>query len=384
MASKQKIVYFLGAGSSYSFGYPLTWQIMPDILDKIKKGVLFNSIPETIRNDKDAESEAELLGYIELVYPGLKDIDLDKDADRVPNITEVFSFVDHLCFYNTPHHPKMGESRLTAFRILLNRALAELLQFYEYNLDNGSDKFVKERSLKNKFITLLKNECNDKEISVITTNYDMVIDFAFIKEASEKLIDFGFPYRDHTKSDILYQPKEPKLKYYKLHGSLNWLSCSLCGRYYINPYESLVRQEFKEISNDGNNCICNKEIRLKTVLVAPSIVRDIRDSNILQIWNAALEAIRTADKLIMIGYSLPAEDLAIKSIILRGLNGRRYNKLPELEVVQFGEQAKPNYQNIFGSVFKEANYYNEGLEVYLKKKHPDLKAAESTITGSVG
>ena len=58
--------------------------------------------------------------------------------------------------------------------------------------------------------------------------------------------------------------------------------------------------------------------------------------------------------------------------------------MPELEVVQFGEQAKPNYQNIFGNVFKAANYYKDGLEAYLKKKHPDLKPAESNITKSVG
>ena len=180
------------------------------------------------------------------------------------------------------------------------------------------------------------------------------------------------------------QHDKPLLNYYKLHGSLNWLMCSLCGWYYINPFGSIVHQEFREEKDDSNICICNKEMRLKSVLVAPSIVRDIRDSNLLQIWKGALEAIRTADKIIMIGYSLPAEDLAIKSIILKGINGRAGNNMPQLEVVQFGEQAKPNYQNIFGNVFKAANYYKDGLEAYLKKKHPDLKTAESNMTKSVG
>jgi NAD-dependent SIR2 family protein deacetylase len=368
MPIKKNLVYFLGAGSSYSFGYPLTWKIMPDILDKIRKGALFNSIPGTVRNDKDAESEKELLEYIELVYPGLLDIDIDKDGSRVPNITEVFSFVDHLCFYNTPHHPKMDETRLTAFRILLNRALAELLQFYEYELGNNKAKYADEIAVKNKFVKLIRDQYNENNITIITTNYDMVIDFAFIDEAGYNKIDYGIPYRDIFMSNIVNQPDTPLLKYYKLHGSLNWLMCSLCGRYYINPYGSIVHQEFREEIDDNNICVCNKEMRLKSVLVAPSIVRDIRDSNLLQIWKAALESIRTADKLIMIGYSLPAEDLAIKSIILRGLNGRTGYKMPELEVVQFGLNAKPNYQNIFGKTLGEENYYDKGLAAYLDTK----------------
>jgi hypothetical protein len=98
-----------------------------------------------------------------------------------------------------------------------------------------------------------------------------------------------------------------------------------------------------------------------SVLVAPSLVRDIRDPNLLQIWKASLEAIRTADKLIFIGYSLPAEDLAIKSIIIRGLNGRSNKKL-EVDVVQLGTASRPNYENIFG---KKINFHSKGLEAYL-------------------
>ena len=36
-----KIVYFLGAGCSKKFGYPLTGDIMPEILEKLKAKNLF-------------------------------------------------------------------------------------------------------------------------------------------------------------------------------------------------------------------------------------------------------------------------------------------------------------------------------------------------------
>jgi hypothetical protein len=35
---------------------------------------------------------------------------------------------------------------------------------------------------------------------------------------------------------------------------------------------------------------CRRRICLRTIMVAPSMVRDIRDPNILQIWMSALEA----------------------------------------------------------------------------------------------
>lgn len=65
---------------------------------------------------------------------------------------------------------------------------------------------------------------------------------------------------------------------------------------------------------------------MRSVIIARSFVRDIQDANLLQIWKGALEAIRTADRLIFNEYFLPQEDLAIKSIIMRGVNGRAKNK----------------------------------------------------------
>ena len=140
--------------------------------------------------------------------------------------------------------------------------------------------------------------------------------------------------------------------------------CDLCGQYYINAEGSIVGLAFKEQISSQNTCICSNSLRLKSVLVAPSLVRDIRDSNLLQIWKASLEAIRTADKIIFIGYSLPAEDLAIKSIIIRGLNGRDQKKRLEVDVVQLGTDSKSNYENLFGP---KINFYAEGLEKYLNK-----------------
>ena len=75
--------------------------------------------------------------------------------------------------------------------------------------------------------------------------------------------------------------------------------------------------------------------RYRAVIVAPSLVRTIADANLLNIWMSALEALRRADQWIFAGYSLPSEDIAIRSILVRAYHGRGgVPRLPRVRVVQ--------------------------------------------------
>jgi hypothetical protein len=69
------------------------------------------------------------------------------------------------------------------------------------------------------------------------------------------------------------------------------------------------------------------------MIVAPSLVRSIRDANLLAIWQSALESLRTADRWIIAGYSLPPEDLAILSILLRAFRGNQRHRKLEIWVI---------------------------------------------------
>lgn len=353
----ENIVYFLGAGCSKNFGYPLTGDIMPEILRNLQLHDAFQ-LNAAGKTKKEEQSEKDLLRFIELLYPGLEGQNFLLKKNGIPSIIEVLSMVDHLCFYNIPPHPKLGEEKLRYFQYLLNRGVAELLMDYQ----NKEFTRPQERLLE-KFITPILEHQDESKVSIITTNYDLSIDEAFSEQMHHNELDYGIPYRtlDHQGA-LVMPPVKPLLRYYKLHGSLNWLKCELCGQYYIHPGGVTTYQAFREKIDHNNTCICNDWLKLKIVLVAPSLVRDIRDSNLLQIWKAAIEAIRTADRLIFVGYSLPGEDLAIKSVIMRGLNGRQRKKPLEVDVVQQSDRAKQNYINLFGKGIK---YYKGGLKDYL-------------------
>lgn len=359
----KNIVYFLGAGASKSFGYPVTSSIMPEIIKLLRQKDLFQI--GTKKTALERKQEKDLLRYLELLYPGLRSLNADKDWKKIPSITEVLSLIDYFCYNAVPAHCELTVEKLLYLRDLVNRSLGELLLKYD-----DADYTQKEYALLKRFMKPLKQEKMNDRVSVITTNYDLIIDNEFSAEMHDNRVDYGIKYRNVYTNELMAQPIRPLFHYYKLHGSLNWIKCGLCGQYYIHPEGSIIHNAFTEKLSDANTCICSDHLKLASVLVAPSFVRDVRDVNLLHIWKAAQEAVRTADKLIMIGYSLPPEDLGIKSIFIRALNGRDKRKSLAVDVVQLGNDAKPYYHNIFSN--HQLSYHNKGLEAYLRASDTQL------------
>jgi NAD-dependent SIR2 family protein deacetylase len=164
---------------------------------------------------------------------------------------------------------------------------------------------------------------------------------------------------------------DASLAVFKLHGSLNWLRCETCGHVTINTTERIVSLDAWQVQNQYNSCECGG--LLKSLLVTPSIVRNIRDPSLLAIWNAALEDLRLADQWIFIGYSLPSEDVAIRSLLLRAFHTRKNRKRLRVQVVSFesDEPAAPltpqaAFRMFFPrSHFPETAYEAGGVEEFV-------------------
>jgi hypothetical protein len=102
-------------------------------------------------------------------------------------------------------------------------------------------------------------------------------------------------------------------------------------------------------------------------------VRDTKDPNLLEIWKNALEALRHAHEWIIVGYSLPPEDLAIRSMFLRAWQSR--TEKPRVTVVQKPGNMKDGgtspgdkleeIESRFCLLFPECTYFRDGLEGYL-------------------
>jgi NAD-dependent SIR2 family protein deacetylase len=389
-------VVFLGAGASKAFGLPLTGEIMPRMVGRLhlhsKSQIPLFKGPERQRLVREFEQALKTL------YPGLG---LDPTAKELPNITNVLSLVDHLIIYESPAGRAFGKEPMTRARRLLERALMEVLlnhdlsgvmeeleEYQQYHpaikkivLDYTRPMTRRQNENLETFHTWIEAKRKRGPVTIITTNYDVSVEALIVKSRQfvplPSAIDFGFDWRDAYISRLHPRPLRPKLAYFKLHGSLNWLRCDLCGQVYVNPHEAIAYMSFSARQCWANTCACGWW-PLRHLIVAPSTVRDIRDAHLLNIWRSATEALRTAREWFIIGYSLPAEDLAIRSMFLRAFAARGMKSGsdpigerpslpgPDVTVVQQGGGSRATY----AAMFREFRYLGGGLRRFLNGELP--------------
>jgi len=348
---KSPITFFLGAGASKAFGLPLTNEIFPKFWKWIWQG-------KTLRKDQ----RNLLFDIFAVLYPGLK---RNTPAADLPGITEILSILDH--FINANNIPVKGLSRnqLIEGRLALEMGVIDVIQeYYYYNEEREEDV------LYDKFIGMLNKISRQRKVNIISTNYDILVEYGIFYEKYKgkerqflEEVDFGVRWRDPftTRTRTYNPPKEPSFSIYKLHGSTSWLTCDLCNQLYINLYGSVYHQIQYIQPRETNTCHCGHS-RLSSVIVSPSTERDVNDTNLKYIWNAALEGLRTSGEWVIVGYSLPAEDLNIRSILTRAYVGSE--RKPKVTVVQRGDSTKKRYEHLFGKFNFMPGGFNKYIESY--------------------
>jgi NAD-dependent SIR2 family protein deacetylase len=395
----KRIVVFLGAGASVPLGYPATNDLLPAIWEGLAATANWSKwagfrrkrdkkqIP--IRKNRD-----DLHRILCSILPGL--------ADAGPtlagaSIIDVISMLEHcIAERNSPMEPpylgkkvrdlpKQRRSRkvrsvpivapatyLIHARHLLTMALNGVLQgLSKKHITKDLARWMVGRS----------RQSSASRVTLVSTNYDAAVErcvFDLVAKKGSKQrhlkvarrVDFGFTWRDVSGNRHGHLP-DASLAVFKLHGSLNWLRCETCGHVTINTTERIVSLDAWQVQNQYNSCECGG--LLKSLLVTPSIVRNIRDPSLLAIWNAALEDLRLADQWIFIGYSLPSEDVAIRSLLLRAFHTRKNRKRLRVQVVSFesDEPAAPltpqaAFRMFFPrSHFPETAYEAGGVEEFV-------------------
>jgi hypothetical protein len=351
-----KIVLFLGAGASKAFGLPLTGEIFPLIIEKINNKTLF---------DGNENEQIELQSFIGNLLPGIKKL----TVTQYPMITDILSLLDHTIINGNTIWNKGKNKDLQYYRHLFEKAIFEVLDI-QFSQNNKYNLGYKPAVLR-QFTNWIFQNHKENYFSIVSTNYDIAVEqevYNYLRESKEKIpqvVDFGVNWRDVELDFINLRPFNPKIGIFKLHGSTNWLKCNLCNHIYINTSGTIYHQAFRNDIDDYNSCDCGNA-PLNSLIIAPSLAREIQDTNLPHIWNNALEQLRIADEWIIIGYSFPPEDLNIKSMFLRAFNGR--NTKPKITVVQRGEEVKPRYE----AIFDEIDYITGGLEKFIELKHKEM------------
>ena len=366
--ARRRFVLFLGAGASVPFGYPTTDGILERIQKAIRPGIPLARRPGWLRKvlERHPRLCAELREGLSLVLPGRQLNGKDNNA----SIIDVLSIVDYLLGAHLSLAPDFREAELRRLRhhigICMNGVLRETRKAPE---------------LRQALLDWMVQRTADKDcVSIVTTNYDCLYDLKLPRALGLRggkifeHVDFGTTVMSPSSREYR-RPANARLAVYKLHGSLNWLRCEVCGGLYVNPKQRIVSLAYWKQPTKYNTCKCGG--RLTEILVAPSLIRDIRNPHLLSNWNAALSDLREAAEWIFIGYSLPQEDISIRALLLRALHGRARKRLKvRVALWDQGEQFARMTPKQARELAIERDPFAEKLAARTLKRYRDFLPAE--------
>jgi len=328
-----KTVYFLGAGFSADAGGPIQNQIIQFILDDkfIEK---FQSNPEVIKARKS------FIKFIE------KTLSIDKKLWDNIALEDIFTPIDR-ALSTGKSFKNFGTNELIKLREEFHLLMGSAIKF---GVDNENNKdYINEFAKYINTIAQKRLENGLDEISVITTNWDILLDnsledltrrYSIINEDKLAVVDYCCYISSLEKNDEYIKPGLLALgkggyniKYLKLHGSMNWLHCPNCQRMYVKFGEKTILQNKQHC----RHCMVNykfseneSSIELRGNLLLPTFIKDLSNIQIQLIWQNAGIELSEASKVIFIGYSLPQADFEIRQLLSRCIPNHT-----EIEVVLY-------------------------------------------------
>ena len=202
--------------------------------------------------------------------------------------------------------------------------------------------------------------------SVVTLNYDTLIERALGASDNESdplahaenIYPVTFTLSTRRNAMVLGADRIESFTLFKLHGSVNWYysgSENITGE---TLYYTFVDGWGSRLSGDSESTIQNREhesalrVNDKVPLIVPPTTEKsafFRHESMRHIWTQAALSIRSCDRLFVVGYSLPATDLAIQLFLIDSGSSDASRK--ELHVVNRDCCAGSRYRELLGSTF---------------------------------
>lgn len=325
---KRARTFFLGAGASKAAGYPLTSELIAGIANYVCGSTSVSKITK-----QDVMESERIRDYLFSVYgategdlrrvsrcwKSLRSGELSRAARRtlrsaLPDLTEILSCIDILTQEDLSVGAYQTEdpARFSSRRAIDARELRSLRRSFGRALVrsfNELDSRMPERTVIDEFCSHL-----GPRDAVITTNWDILLDRALDRAFGTALEDYGTPvqwFADQKESKV--PQRRPPL--YKLHGAMNWLQCRRCQALYVDPGANVALVDFDDTAQFGTCKECS--FKLTTLMVTPTFVKEYKSVHLGAVWNAALRALCESSEWVFIGYSLPKDDIHIKTMLIR-------------------------------------------------------------------
>jgi hypothetical protein len=379
---KRDTVFFLGAGFSFSAGLPIMSKF-GDESKKDYKGLLKLANIQQIPNYRHA---APMLVEAGKLFQDFQDFckqskTLRKGAEQ--NLETIFCIAEALNEAGIEHVKLAGHPYLVD-------NIIEKIQLWIWKIYQQCPLLNKERSHETKpeiydrFFKFLKESELDKELTIISTNYDLIYEYlswgnnmpCVYPVKNIKCIKAGYGNDTYIFQDQKAEEHKDKVIVCKLHGSINYFYDDKNEKNTISIVDDLgdntpighskqkngrpalfaVDAIWKIRSQYGNS--------FTPAIIPPTYAKLGQQSWLKAIWNSAFDAIRHAQKIIFIGYSMPRSDGFMHALIHGAMAARKLNKLPQIYVIDICGDVHKRYKQLFNSMYEplEPQSFDQAIE----------------------
>jgi len=289
-----RTVFILGAGASAEAGAPLMANFL-DVANDLRPSV--KEEPFTQGFDLVFKARAELQRVHSKAV---------LDLDNIESVFAAFEMAELIGGLGNLREDEI-KGLDPAIRRLIVRTLTDSIRF------PVKEKKAWPPGAYHEFVGLvggLRAKANDpRAVSVITFNYDIALDYAF--HFSNATIDYCLSPNEAPKG----------IPVLKLHGSLNWGRCHICGSiapwhlrdFFMMHQWDLWAREIEWAKLDIGPRIstlshCGKLCEAEPAIVPPTWNKTMNRKGIENVWRCAAREFSEAETIIVIGYSLPETD----------------------------------------------------------------------------
>ena len=182
--------------------------------------------------------------------------------------------------------------------------------------------------------------------------------------------------------------KENGVSVLKLHGSTNWAICRKCKKVHVLGVKFTGDPE----TFRSRPCAKCGKPGLHLLLVPPSWDKSEYRSTMRPVWNHAVEALKTAKRICVIGYSMPEADTFFKFLLTLGLaeNHQLYrfvlvDKINRSLAGEASPEPEPKaniearYRNMFETLFEKRRFkfFGDGFASFLMNIDSAMGRAET-------
>ncbi|HHT9104244.1 MAG TPA: SIR2 family protein [Candidatus Wujingus californicus] len=162
---------------------------------------------------------------------------------------------------------------------------------------------------------------------IISLNYDLLLEHLLAKSDIDMWSPYGNGYGNSIEKDGFtniknddsndYNQQKQNIRILKVHGSFNFYTQNINTHEYSSLIDVLINEKhdsffdrenmFENVKNK-HFCINDKTRNLKTIIVPSYVKLFAENRTFMKLWHEAIDAMKEADVITIIGYRFPRED----------------------------------------------------------------------------